>query len=178
MTDSQHKIPVGNPDYNLDLHKDNTTIKAIAAIYKVLGKNADKLAFPHDSDMKKINDDIEGVAQEIVEAIIENNVPDSDMQELMNNFQAAIQLLFTSVTKQKNGFERELLARVIGTRNPKEGTYSRPYATLGDMYAALIRVREEQGNNTYDYFNPNVSAPVPEDIDTPAPEAEAMTETE
>lgn len=178
MSDKEFKAPVGNPEYDLDAHRDETTTKAISAIFKIWGKHADDLSFDRNATQESVRKTVSEVAQEMLEAIIESNVPDMDMQHLIQNFQVIHELLFKEISNQVNGFQKELIARTIGTRNPKDGTYSKEYATIGDMYLALTRVRDEQGNNPLDYYyhRPNAvdpMAPVAPEAETAVDEAPA-----
>lgn len=175
----EKKAPATNPDFDLDLYRDETTTKAISSIWKIMGDNADKIAFDRKSTNESISAVIEDVAKLVMESLIENKVVDNDMQHLMQNFQVFLELIWKEIKREKEGFETELLARTIGTRHPKDGVYSREYATIADMYLTLLKVRDSQGNNSLDYFyhnpKPAEAQPAAEEnpgVENPPKEAE------
>lgn len=139
--------------YDYDKYQDDTTIKAAGEILACIGKNSDKLVFKHDADNNVIVDNMSIVAQEIMNIIIDCKVADADMQKLSDNLTQLIFQIFSIISRQKTEFEKELLARYIGVRDPGTNKYSREFAGLGDMFAALIKLRNDQGNNAEDYYN-------------------------
>lgn len=157
MQHPQDKEPVESPyvppetfDYNK--YQDETTIPAGIEILKCLGRNAELLVFPHDASNEVIMDNMNKVAQELMHIVIDKKVPDADFQKLSDMLQQLPFQLLTIISRQKTEFERELLARYIGIRDPGTQRYSREFAGLGDMFGALIKLREQQGNKTEDYF--------------------------
>lgn len=139
------------PKYDYNKHRDDTTREAIKAIYVILGENAELLAHRTEDTVDTIKVNYGKVAQKIMEVVIEHKVPDIDMKLLIENFQSTFHYLFNVIATQKNDIEREYLARSIGTRNPGNNRYSREYATLGDLFSAITKKREEQGNKKEDY---------------------------
>lgn len=147
-------VPQGDPvTYDYDKHQDDTTIKAVVELLKCLGKNAELIAFKHDAKQEDMVENINKVAMEMLNIIIDCKVPNSDMQKLSDTLTQLPFQLFTVVSRQKIEFEKELMARYIGTRDPGTKKYSKEFATLGDIFAALIKLRETQGNNVEDYYN-------------------------
>lgn len=138
--------------FDYDKYQDETTVKAYAEILKCIGNNANILAFPHDADQNTIVDSNSKVAQEILNILMDCKVPDTDLKKVSESLSHIIYSLFSIVSRQKLEFERELLARTIGVKDPGTNKYSREYAGLTDMFNALIKVREQQGNNSEDYF--------------------------
>ncbi len=137
-------------DYNK--YRDDTTVKAIAGIFKVLGEHGDDLAFDSKADTQKINDAIDMVAQKVVMQMIEHSVPEGDMQMLIETFQVVLHKIFNSIAVMKKGYEMEFLARSFNSRNPGSGHFSREYATIGDLYASLEKIRIEQKDDPKGYF--------------------------
>lgn len=140
------------PTFDYDKYQDDTTIKACIEIFKCLGRNAENLVFNHDVDRDLIIDKLSAVAQEVMNIMIDNKVPDADTQKISDNFTQIPYQIFTIISRQKVEFEKELLARYIGVRDPGTGKYSREYAGLGDMFTALYKLRDTQGNNVEDYY--------------------------
>ncbi len=140
------------PAFDYDKLQDETTMKAIGEIWKYLGESHELLTFKHDTTGETIMENNNVVAQKIMNIIMENKVPDVDMPKLTDLMLSTIQGLFTIIARQRNEFQKELLARVIGTRNPGDNKYSREYASLDELFQALIRVRKEQGDNAEDYY--------------------------
>ena len=141
------------PKFDYNLHHDETTVKAITDIYKIFGRNADKLSFNSKSEGKEIGDNFDAVAMEIVQAIISNNVPEVEMQNLIESFQTVIHHIFSIIAKMKTEYEKEYLARSMGSRDPGTGHYAREYATMGDLYKSLEKIRIEQKDDEKGYFN-------------------------
>lgn len=140
------------PQFDYDAYQDQTTVKAIAEILRCIGRNADFLVYTHDTPQEEIIDKMSTVGQKILNILIDCKVPDMDLQTMSDKLAQIPFQLFKLVARQSNEFEKELLARYIGTRDPGTKKYSREYATLGDMFQALIKLRADQGNNAEDYF--------------------------
>lgn len=137
-------------DYNK--YQDDTTIKAAKEIFECIGRNASLLVFNHDVDNSVIVENSSKVAGEMMNIIIDCKVPHSDMSKLSDIMVNAVYTLFTIISRQQSEFEKELLARSIGIRDPGTNKYSREFASLGDMFATLLKIRETQGNNVEDYY--------------------------
>lgn len=154
------KKPVESPfmegvapiDFDYEKYQDETTVKATILLLQCMGKNADLLIYNHDVEKDVMVENMSKVGQEMMNIIIDCKVPDIDMQKLTDMLGQIPFQLFKIISRQKNEFERELLARCIGVRNPGTKKYSREYAGLGDMFQALIKVRKDQGNNDEDYY--------------------------
>lgn len=144
--------PATETPFDYDTYQDETTIKATVEILQCMGRNAELLAHKHDASNEVMIDNLSKVAQEIMNIIIDCKVPDVDTQKLTDNMAQIPFQLFNIISRQKVEFEKELLARFIGVRDPGTKKYSREFASLGDMFAALMRLRETQGNNVEDYY--------------------------
>lgn len=159
-TPEEKKEPIESPynnqpvpsKFDYDKLQDETTIKAAVELIKCMGKNAELIIFKHDTDSNVIIDNINKVAQEMLNIIIDCKVPNADMQKLSDMLTQLPFQLFTIISRQKVEFERELVARFVGSRDPGTKKYSKEYATLGDIFGALIKLRETQGNNVEDYY--------------------------
>lgn len=138
--------------FDYDKYQDETTIKANIEILKCIGKNAEILVFTHDADKDVIIENMSKVAQEMMNIIIDCKVPDSDMQKLSDMLSILPSQLFKIIARQNTEFEKELLARYIGVRDPGSKKYSREFASMGDMFTALLKLRKEQGDNVEDYY--------------------------
>lgn len=137
-------------DYNL--YRDQTTVKAVAGIFKILGEHGESLAFDSKADLETINAAVDAVSQKVVMQIMQNNVPEGDMQTLIETFQVVLHKIFDSIARMKKEYEKEFLARALNSRNPGDGHYSRDYATMGDLYAGLEKIRIEQQDDPKGYF--------------------------
>jgi len=145
-------VPEINNQFDYNKYQDDTTIKAISELFKCLGKNSDIIVFPHSADKKDMIDNYDKVANEMLNILIDFKVPTCDLQKVSDELSNIPFQLFQIISRLRNEYEKELLARTIGTRNPGDGKYSSEYATVGDMINALINVRKSQGNNAEDYF--------------------------
>lgn len=155
--------PLENKDFDLDKYQYDVTAKALNSIFKIIGEEADTLSFNKGNDtVETVTEKLNMVAKKFQDSLIDNEVPDCAMQDILDTIQTIMTQIFGIITRQKNEFQKELLARVIGTRNPKEGRYDRGYATLGDMFLALKRVKAEQGDNAEDYYPLKKMVPVDE----------------
>lgn len=148
-TESPYVPPV---IFDYDQYQDDTTIKACVEILQCLGRNAENLIFKHDTTSEVIVEGMSKAGQEIMNIIIECKVPDVDMQKLSDRLTQIPFQVFKIVERQNREFEKELLARYIGVRDPGTKKYSREFASMGDMFEALYRLRAEQGNNVEDYY--------------------------
>lgn len=144
------EIPPAQFDYNK--YQDETTVKAAIEILKCFGRNAELIVFKHDAKSDIMIDNMGKVAQEMINIMIDCKVPDSDFQKLSDMITQSCYGLFKMVVRQNNEFEKELLARMIGVRDPGTKKYSREFASMGDMFTALYKLRAEQGNNVEDYY--------------------------
>lgn len=144
--------PVEEPAFDYDAHRDNTTSKAVTAIFKILGENAERLTYKSDATTEKIEEAEGVVVQQMMEAIIENRVPEGDMQTLIDTFTVVLHRLFDTISRMKKEYEREFLARALNGRNPGDNHYSREYSTIGDLYVALEKIRTEQKDDAHGYF--------------------------
>lgn len=137
-------------DYN-QLRKE-TTLPAIKEIYKTLGENCDLLVYDENTTNEKIKDNIAKVAYEIRQVLIAKKVPDGDTQFLITLIQDSISAVFGDISKVKYEYEKELLARVIATRDPGTSKFNRSFVTIGDMFSALEKIRKEQDKEENQYF--------------------------
>lgn len=154
MTD---ETPVPSPfveptAFDYEKYQDETTVKAIEAIFKIYGEFASALTNHSKDSPDTVVEKQSVVVQKIQEALVEYNVPDCDMQYLVDNIQAITTMLFRSISRQKNELEKELLARVMETRNPGDQHFSRDYASIGDLFLAVDKKRTEQKDDEHGYF--------------------------
>lgn len=144
--------PLQIEKYDYEGHRDQTTVIAVREILKIFGAHADKLAYDSKATRESIEEAEDVVIQEIVLAIIQNKVPEGDMQTLVETFQVLIHRLFEKIARMKKEYEREFLARTLNGRNPGDNHYSREYSTLGDLYKGLEKIRTEQKDDPHGYF--------------------------
>lgn len=131
-------------DYNK--YQTETTGKAMLEIYKVLGENAASLSYTNDSTTESINEGMHIVADKIRDILVDCKVPNGDMQKLMDTMQSTMGIVFNIIIKQKDNFEKELLARVIDSRDPGFPEKCSPeYVTLGDLFMAVKKLQDSQG---------------------------------
>lgn len=138
--------------YDYNVLRDNTANEAIKAILKVWADNADSLAYNHDTTTEKIVEALDSVSMKTLEVLTEKKVPNSDMQYVIDSFQALVHQIFSVVTRVKGEWEKELVARVIGERDPGTGKYAKEYSTIEGLVNALNKVRADQGDEGNDYF--------------------------
>ena len=140
-------------NFDYEKYQDETTMKAIAQIYGVLGKYGEKLAFKRDTTSEQLIEINAEIGAEILNVLAENNVPDQDMQNIVNIVYQSFQAVFNVVVRQKNEYEKELLARCIGSRDPGHtDKFSKEYSTIGQLFKALEDKRIEQKSDGSDYF--------------------------
>lgn len=138
--------------FDYDKLRDETTVKTVSDILKILGKYSDQLAYDSKATPTSVVEAEEPVIQEMILAMIENKVPEGDMDTLTQTFQVLVHRLFDQIARLKREYEREFLARALNGRNPGDGHYSREYSTLGDLYAGLEKIRTEQKDDPKGYF--------------------------
>ena len=143
---------VEEPSFNLDDYRDQTTMRAVADIFKIFGKYGDDLAYSNTATPESIAEIENKVTQEMMEALLDNNVPDKDMQHLMDVFSMIMQRLFENISRIKREYEKELLAYALNGRNPADGHIWREWATLGNLFTALEKARITHKDDPKGYF--------------------------
>lgn len=143
---------VAPPTFDYETHRDQTTVAAVKAIFKILGENAEGLSYTSKDTKETILEHEDKVVGQMLQAIIDNNVPSGDMQTLIDTFTVVLQRLFQNIARIKNEYEREFLARSLEGRNPGDGHYSREYSTLGDLFKGLGKIRTAQKDDPKGYF--------------------------
>lgn len=143
------------PVFDANEFQSQTALPAIKAIYKVFAENVDLIVYDRyakETTVESINENYAKVAQAMLEVLVEHKVSNRDMQFVIQSFQDHVTTLFASIVSQKNKLEDEFMARSIGARNPGDGHYSKEYATIGDLFVALEKVRTEQKDDEKGYF--------------------------
>lgn len=140
------------PSFDYNRYQDETTIVAIDRIWKLFGENSDLLTYKSDKDKDQIGNDQATVAQKVLEILVDCQVPNGDIQMVIDTFQVAIRMIFELITRQKVELEKEFLARCMNARNPGDHHYSREYGTIKDLFVALQAKRIEQKDDPYGYF--------------------------
>lgn len=136
----------GVTNEQLDLLRDETSVKAIAGFYKVLAKHADALAYKHDATEESQTEVTARVCEEFVNVLIDCKVPNKDMQTIYDRVSADIYRIMETIRSASRSYERDLLARTMGVTNPVDtDVYDYGYSTLGDLYAAVEKIRTAQG---------------------------------
>ncbi len=143
---------VDQPKFDYETLQDNTAVKAMIEIWKAFGENAEMVAMKHDIKKEEFQENIDVMSQKVLNILIECEVCHNDMQNMVDNFYQMFNLVFKVITRQYNEYEKELLARVIGQRNPGTNKYSREYATVSGLFSALKDIREKHGDMGEDYF--------------------------
>lgn len=143
---------VEKPVFDLDEYRDETTMRAVAAIFKIFGKYGDDLAYRNTATLQSIAEIENKVTQEMMEALVDNNVPDKDVQHLMDVFLVVLQRLFENISRIKREYEKELLAYALNARNPADGHIAREWATISDLFTALEKARIAHKDDPKGYF--------------------------
>ncbi len=158
MEEEKKEIPspfIDQPQEQFDYEtlQDNTAVKAMVEIWKVFGEDAEKVAMKHTVTKEEWQENINVVSQKVMGVLIECNVAHRDMQSMLDNFYGMLQFVFKTISRQYNEYEKELLAYTIKAENPGNQLYDRDYATVSDLFKALQKARETEGDMGAKYFN-------------------------
>jgi len=140
-------------EFDADIHREETTNVAIYKAFQVIGEQIETIPFGKDVEASAINAAITEVSMKVLEVLVEAKVPMSDMQY----FGQAVQTIVGNIIKNIEGHQldtqEELMARTLGVRNPGlQDRYDAGFATTGDLFETLKKVRAEQGDKVEDYF--------------------------
>jgi len=141
------KIP-----FDYQKHQNETTIKAISDIYKILGENAELMTNTPETDMKEVNKNQSIVCEKIIQALSSNNVPLKDLPVLTDTISSTIFMIFSQIKVQLDRFENEFLALSYESRNPGDNHFSKEYATVDNLFNSLNKKRAEHKDDEYGYF--------------------------
>ena len=144
---------VEQPKFDYETLQDNTAVKAMSEIWKVFGENADLVAMKHDISKETWQENVDIMAQKVLNILIDCNVAHRDFQNMVDKFYATLQFVFKVITRQYNEYEKELLAYTIKAENPGNHLYDRDYATIGDLFNALQKAREAENDLGAKYYN-------------------------
>ncbi len=132
------------PSVDLDKLSEERMNSAVVDILKILGNNTDSLVYPNDTTQDVVSEKQSKVAMEILNSLSDHKVFHRDLKMITEIMQATIYMLFNSVSRVYNEYEKELLARAIEARNPLDNKLSREYATIEDMFNKLEQMRKAQ----------------------------------
>jgi hypothetical protein len=142
------------PKFDYNAMRDETSVEAIKAIWKVLGEHPEKLVsktVPTEEEVKQFNDNANFIEERIVEILIQNKVPMKDLPWLSEQMIGALVFVFGILANRKKNMEREFLSRSIGARNPGVGNFDYEFSKVDDVLKALVDIREKNGDKGADY---------------------------
>lgn len=145
-------IPSPLTPFDYNLYREQKTNPAMKRILQLVAEKADTLLFNGKIEFKDFNERIDVVAKDILAILIEENVAEADRRWVFEYPKQIFEILGDNIQKQVEGNTRELLSRVIGTRNPGSGKFDVNYSNIGDLFSTLIKVRKETGDKKEDYF--------------------------
>lgn len=147
---------IESPYVDLDKISEERMNKATEGVLKLLGESTDLLVYANDTEKAVVDEKQSQVAMKMFDVLIESGVYHRDLKLLTEIVQATVFMLFNSVSRVYNEYEKELLARTIGARNPLDNKLSREYATIEDMFNKLEALRKEQDKEgDSEYFTVN-----------------------
>ena len=147
---------IESPYVDLDKISEERLNKATEGVLKLLGENTDLLVYTNDTEKAVVDEKQSQVAMKMFDVLIESGVYHRDLKLLTEIVQATVFMLFNSVSRVYNEYEKELIARTIGARNPLDNKLSREYATIEDMFNKLEALRKEQDKEgDSEYFTVN-----------------------
>lgn len=147
---------IQSPYADLDKLSEERLNAATAGVLKLLGENTDLLVYPNDTSKEVVDDKQSQVVMKLFDVLTESKMYHRDLKLLTEIVQATIYMLFNSVSRVYNEYEKEVLARTIGARNPLDNKLSREYATIEDMFNKLEALRKEQDKEgDSEYFTVN-----------------------
>lgn len=138
-----------------DEYRDKTTGKAVGAILRLLGKNAEGLT-PSQTASEEMQEEqmklFYKVSQKCLQLCAEYDVPMKDMLMVYDAIGNMLKALKSMAEQEMQGHQLEIMSRLVGRRNPSTNLFSFDYANYKEFLAALEKVKLETGNNRDDYF--------------------------
>jgi len=141
---------VDQPEFDYNKQRKDTTMPALVEIFEIFGRNAKKLAYDEDN-MAQVEDDFAAVQKEVTEVLVKYNVNRADMTYLFQKLGNIPTIIQNSIAKELNFHEREILSRFVGAKNPGTSKFDIDSSNIADIFAAVVKSREQTGGNVFDY---------------------------
>ncbi len=146
------------PKFDYDGHKDKRALPAIAQLLNLFANNGEQLAKINlinatPADEEEINKTFERVTIDIFTILNANNIGTGEYKHIFDSLKLIVTAFDEYTMKQVVGHRHEMMSRLFGAKNPGTGRYDSTYALYTDLTAALMKVREQTGNEMSDYFN-------------------------
>lgn len=140
------------PGFDYDQYRNDTSVQAVKAVFKLLGEESDLLGFPQDAAPEQTGSVLDLVAHKVAQVLIEKKVPSCDMAFVSESAVAIIFQIFDRIARHKNELEKELLAYAMQSRNPGDNHLSSEYSTLLDLFKAIEENRIKHKDDPHGYF--------------------------
>lgn len=155
MSQETNNEPIKSPieiPYDYLKRREETTTPVMQKILKLVGDNADKITFTGQFTMEEFNDRFDAVARDVKAIMAEGDIVESDRRYIFDYLSSVFSIIADNIAKEIDGHKREILSRIVGKRNPGNDKFDVDYCNYGDILTALVKVREQTGNNNEDYF--------------------------
>ena len=158
--------PLQKEMVDLNKFRDDTTIPAMKEILQIVAQNADVIVFKGQMQKADIDKAFDDVARKVMEVMIRNNVVETNTDGMFQYLQSIFYIIADNLKKQVQGHKREILSRTLGIRNPQSDKFDVDYTNMGDLMAALIKVRKDTGDDMNDFFFVEPTVPLAPNEDT------------
>lgn len=134
-------------------HQAETAGKAGEKILKLLG-NAENLFLLSEKpeDMAKYDEAYQSMLSDILEVFEEHKVGQTNYNYVFEGIKSVVSGLQQYMLTHAVNLKKEIDSRFVGAKNPLTGKYDIDHATHADLISAVIKIRQEQGDNPEDYF--------------------------
>jgi hypothetical protein len=154
---------VNENEVDLNEYRRNTAEKASIQIIKEVAvlENIQDLFISKDDEesMNKVNE-VYGILFGKIQVIMhQNNVALTDVGYMFTAINAIFDALKNFLLNKQSGIKHEILSRLVGAKNPKDGKFDIDYATQVQIIDSLLKLREQQGNDNEDYFTLKKDSP-------------------
>lgn len=131
-------------DYNK--HRDETATVAIEQILKEIFPRFDNLvAHMTDSEERRelVDEEYSKASFDTLQILTKNNVGIAAFKYVFEMLRNVISTLETDCMNQVNGHRTEVMARLLGAKNPGTGDFDPSYATYQQVVDLVLKAREE-----------------------------------
>lgn len=149
------------PPFDWEAYKDSTLNNATKDILIILGGSAERICYTGEKTQSEVNEIYNPVADLARDAMVKHNVGYKQATELFDYLRGIVTLLENKLKKEYEGHQKEVLSRLLGTKNPMTGKFDVDFATFEKLVAAVDKSRELTGGNIYDYFTKVDTPPTP-----------------
>lgn len=132
--------------YDYNKHRDETATVAIEQILKEIFPKFDNLvAHMTDDEARRelVDEEYSKASFDTLQILTKNNVGIAAFKYVFEMLRNVVSTLETDCMNQVNGHRTEIMARLLGAKNPGTGDFDPSYATYQQVVDLVLNTREE-----------------------------------